>query len=95
MLSAFVAQISAFDYYTAVMSLKTREGMQHKKGGRLPFGLKWEGGKKVYDENYPLVQRVMGMYQRNVPIPEIANTIEIKQTKVRSIIRAWKSAFSS
>jgi hypothetical protein len=87
--------ISAYSYYLEVMSLKTREGMQHKKGGRLPFGLKWEEGVKTADENYPIVQRVMGMYERSVPIPEIASISGIKQTKVRSIVRAWKDIFNS
>jgi hypothetical protein len=72
------------------MSLKTREGMRNKKGGRLVFGLKRENGQIVPDENYPIVERVMGMYQRDVPVPEISRDMGIPQTKVRSIIRAWK-----
>jgi hypothetical protein len=32
----------------------------------------------------------MGMHTREVPVPEIAKTMDLKQTKVRSIIRAWK-----
>ena len=93
-LSAFIEQIRAFTYFQEVMSLKTREGMRHKKGGRLPFGLKWENGQKVPDENYPLVQRTMEMYKREIPVPDIANMLNIKQSKVRSIIRAWKDHFN-
>ena len=58
--------VSSWDYFQEVMSLKTREGMRHKRGGRLPFGLKREGDKVVQDENYPLVERVMGMHLREV-----------------------------
>jgi len=86
--------VSSWDYFQEVMSLKTREGMRHKRGGRLPFGLKREGDKVVQDENYPLVERVMGMHLREVPVPEIAKTMDLKQTKVRSIIRAWKDRFN-
>ena len=84
-------QISAWDYFTDVMSFKTREGMRHKKGGRLPFGLKRdENGNAVADENYPIVQRVMDMWGRELSVPDISRTMNIPQQKVRSIIRAWK-----
>jgi hypothetical protein len=82
--------IRAFDYYQEVMSLKTREGMRHKKGGRLPFGLKWEDSVAVPDENYPLVQQVMEMHRRELSVPEIATSTKLSQSKVRTIIRAWK-----
>ena len=89
-LSRLYDLISAWEYFSDVMSLKTREGMRNKKGGRLVFGLKRENGQIVPDENYPIVERVMGMYQRDVPVPEISRDMGIPQTKVRSIIRAWK-----
>lgn len=93
-LSRLYDLISAWTYFTDVMSLKTREGMRHKKGGRLPFGLKRENGQIVPDENYPIVERVMGMHQRDLSVPDIARTMDIPQTKVRSIIRAWKDRFN-
>ena len=90
MSSRLFDMIRSFDYYQEVMSLKTREGMRHKKGGRLPFGLKWEDSVAVPDENYPLVQRVMEMYRRELSVPEIATSTKLSQSKVRTIIRAWK-----
>jgi len=82
--------IRAFDYYQEVMSLKTREGMRHKKGGRLPFGLKWENGIAINDENYPTVMRVMDMSKRGLSVPEISTATRLPQSKVRTIIRAWR-----
>jgi len=83
--------ISSWTYFTDVMSLKTREGMRHRKGGRLPYGLTRENGSVVqHPEHYPIVERVMGMYEREVAVPEIARDMNISQSKVRSIIRAWK-----
>ena len=65
--------------------------MRHKKGGRLPFGLKRdENGNAIADENYPIVQRVMDMWGRELSVPDISRTMDIPQQKVRSIIRAWK-----
>jgi len=90
-----MSMVASWEYFQDVMSLKTREGMRHKRGGRLPFGLtRGEDGKPVKDENWPIVERAMGMRQRGVPVPEIAKTMNLKQTKVRSIIRAWEGQFS-
>ena len=70
-LSAFIEQIRAFTYFQEVMSLKTREGMRHKKGGEASVRSEMGGWTKVPDENYPLVQRTMEMYKREIPVPDI------------------------
>lgn len=80
---------AAKHYYKRVTSLKIRHGVKasNKSSGAAPFGFDNIEGKLVQNENYPILQEIIRLYNASMSVSEIAKRVNLNTAQIYGILR--------